>query len=389
MFLCFSSSVTLFSFNYLCSKMAILPINQIGVEPYKKPKEKQCLCESLRQLILMCRLFGLLPISCTGHKNGIKKFNQEDAECHFYVSKFWKGYTIFLIFFHCGGIYASYYYNTTTCIEGCSIRMLSQWIYLSCGILLSLFGILNGPIFVETLNGVGEFLRLGLFCDGSKKSLRRFIFYGNILGLTQLTLQIALKFYILLKYTDEKGSLLFHVFTQIDYNIPFIFYFLFCGLIFFYVTLLNCFEKFFDITLNDFKPRSELKPPGVLDLNLCCQIYHHDLATEGRDFFENADFVRRLHERIRSSLLRMNRALNPQILIQVSVELLVIVMHLYTIIVYNTSQEAIVTQQRFMENCLDSLFTIAHVLFLILFLFCAQAVKSTVRLLFQTYQKKN
>lgn len=355
-------------------------INQVVVEQYKKPKDKKCLCESLNQMVAMCRIFGLLPISCVSHKSSLKKFNQEDGECQFFVSNLWKYITIFLIIFHGGEIYASYYYNSYTCLEGCSLRMFSQWIYLSCGILLSLFGIVNAPIFVETLNGLAEFLRLGLFCEGSKRSLRRFIFYGNILGFTQLLLQVALKFYILLKYTDEKGSLVIHVFAQMAYNIPFVFYFLFCGLIFVYVTIFNCFEKFLDITLNGYKPQSELKPPGMLELNLCSQMYHHDLVTEDRDFFENADFVRRLHERIRSSLLRMNRALNPQILIQVSVELLVIVMHLYAIILYNTTYD-VVTEQRFLDNCLDSLFTVAHIVFLIFFLFCAQAVKSTVSFL--------
>lgn len=354
-------------------------INAVGIEESRyTTKDKKCLCDSLHQMILMCRLFGLLPISCVRHKSGDKKFNQEIRECEFFVSKAWKVFTVFLIIFHFGEMYGSYYYNTFMCTEGCWIRMISQWIYLSCGILLSLFGLLNAPIFVQTLNDLGEFIRLGLFCEGSKRSLRRFILFGNILGAIQLSLQVMLKFYILVMYTDEKESLLLHVFTVIVYNIPFVFYFLFCGMIFTYVTIFYCFEKFLDITLNGPKPQSQLKAPGMLDLNLCCQTFHRDLVTDGCDFFENADFVRRLHERIRTSLLRMNRAFNPQILIQVSVELLVIVMHLYTIIVYNTSHEANVTEQRFFDNCLDCLFTISHILFLIFFLFCAQAVKSTV-----------
>lgn len=327
-------------------------------------EKKECMCDSFSKVLFWCRWFGITPIKKIPHK-GEKTFVQEDAGC---LIMSYKGYRYLfcgMILSYTFGYIGVYHYESNHCTERCNLIIFIQWIYLTYAILITAFGILNAPIFVKVFNQNTDFLRLGLFCDGSKKLLTRFVIVVCVVGLFQILLQISLKIYM------------FPIISEIIYNVwmtyiicvPFLFCFFFCSSMIFYVVLLNCFESYLDYVLNGGKSLNRNR-------KYCNPTYHMSSVSHD-DFFSNADFVRRLHESIRLSLMRTNRALNPQILIHLSVEILVTILHLYSVIVYFTSGTK-ATQQRFIDNFFDVLFIVNHIFFILVFLFCAQAVKSTV-----------
>jgi hypothetical protein len=331
----------------------------------KKPATSQtttCLCQMLSVTLFWTRLFGLSPISWIRAK---KSETEIPHKCLFVVSTTWQIYSAFLIF-----IYSLVYFQYASI--GFKTDNLSQLlidinhvVYLTFGFVLTLWGMRNAGRLVETLTQVAVYVHDGWLCDNSKAHVRATVWQGIVAVMLQLSFQFGAQFFINYHDAFEQNSNPYDLGGYIIHNVPFMFYYLFCTVCSILMALFRCFDT---------------KLSGVLR----AQVPHHRQHCTGPHEFigqsvsrsAQIDQLRRIHEQIRTSMMDLNAAMNPQILIHQFIELLVIVMHLYSIIMFFGMPAE--TPKLYATFFLDCLFVVVHVCALVIFFSSADRIKTRV-----------
>lgn len=355
--------------------------------------EKRCLCEILLVTLWLSRLFGIAPISW--HHPNRRQFFREDGQCEFFVSKRWTIYTICLavaynaVFFHSFDFSAIDKSQLSQILK--AVNSLSYYIFAT---ILSLVAIIKANALCNCLNNVSPFLRKGLLCSHSKLTVLRTSRIGFILIILQLALQFAA---LLFMSWNDRFESHFSVVDFIDksvHNVPFMFYYLFSTICGIFVGLFMCFDTTMLQTLNFDEYQNQLKLTGDIRVEfpedegssgyntmkiVRCRGRHlnvlrHTFIKTG--IMEDLDGLRRLHEAIRDSLITANDAFNPQIALHLFIELTVLVLHLYTVILYINVPDK--TPDQFTSYCIDWLFVIVHTIGLLIFLLSCQGIRASV-----------
>lgn len=328
-------------------------------------KEKSiCLCKILFFCFDYCKISGLLPVAQKSHDPNSYNFVTRGDACQFTVSKFWKFYGFALVAIFCVVLAISIWmYDRSRPV---SMNLILFWIYLTYGISMISWSIMNAPIFVNTLNNANEFIRHGLLCNRRKRYLKRKLWLGIIIGNGQFVLQLAASTYLYWRTTGFDQPLLTIlriVFQQIILNnIPFLFTYTFNTVCLVYSILFCCFNTYLEKILLQ-KPSNQV---------------HQADQLENLTFAEQIDFARRMHEKLRLSLLRFNRSFNPQLFIHVSTELLILVIYLYNVIVYYVVKNNYSDVGKTV-NSSNILFLTVHIISLSLLLHRCQLVQRRVR----------
>jgi hypothetical protein len=205
-------------------------------------------------------------------------------------------------------------------------------------------------------------------CDDSKSNLKVAIRSGISLLILQLFLQIAA--YSFVTFNEKLKSKMegLNYIELLVHNVPFMFYHLFCTISSVYVEFFNCFKK---VMVQALRKKIMIST----DDQWC--VGTHDLIKQKQSLSADIDCLRRMHESIRESMMAFNNSLNPQILIHQFIELLVMVMHLYSVIMFFSTETR--TPELYTIFCMDVLFIFVHSCALVVFLKSANNIKVTVR----------
>lgn len=357
------------------------------------PAKKKCLCEMLSVTLWLSRLFGIAPISWQHPES--RQFFREDGQCEFYVSRWWILYTISLTVAYNTLFIHSYKFSDVDMTQLSQVlTAVNSWSYYVFATILSVVAIAKAPALCECLNDVTPFLRKGLLCAHAKSTVLRTSRIGFILIVMQLLLQYVAIFFM--AWNDQfESHLTFGAFIDKSvHNVPFMFYYLFSTICAIFVGLFMCFDTTMFQTLNFEQFQVELKATGTLHWEevddevsggfntmkiVRCRGRHlnvlkHTLIKSG--IMEDLDALRRLHETIRDSLVSANNAFNPQITIHLFIELTVLVIHLYTVILYMNVPDK--TTDQFTAYCIDWLFVVVHTIGLLIFLLSCQGIRASV-----------
>lgn len=362
--------------------------------PKKAPVNKKCLCEILQVTLWLSRLFGIAPISWRHPKNRL--FFREDGQCEFFVSKWWTLYTICLtVAYNAMFIHSFDFGAIDTTQLSHVLKAVNSWSYYIFATILSMAAIVKAKALCTCLNDVTPFLRKGLLCSHAKSTVLRTSRLGFILIVLQLAVQYAALLFM--SWNDRFES---H-FTARDFvdksvhNVPFMFYYLFSTICAIFVGLFMCFDTTMLQTLNFEELQAQLHTTGALRITepeeegssgfntmkiMRCRGRHlnvlkHSFLNSG--IMEDLDALRRMHETIRDSLTTANAAFNPQICIHLLIELSVLVMHLYSVILYiNVPNKS---TDQFTAYCIDWLFVVVHTIGLLIFLLSCQGIRASVR----------
>jgi hypothetical protein len=319
-------------------------------------KKTTCLCQMLHVTLLWTRIFGLSPINWTPPK---KSETEIPHKCTFVVSKAWKIYSFWLLL-----VYSVVYYQYA--IAGFRtdnytqlLFDLNKVLYVSFGFVLTFWGLRNASQLVEALSQVAIYVQDGWMCDGSKANVRTTVWQGIVAVMLQLVLQAST--YL---FTNTKEAL--DIYRYIIHNVPFMFYYLFCIVCSILMALFRCFDT---------------QLMGVLqgqmsDQSKQCTSPHEFKSGPYGNRAAQIDQLRRIHEKIRSSMVDFNAAMNPQILIHQFIELLVIVMHLYSIIMFFGLP--LRTPELYSTFFMDCLFVVVHACALVIFFSAADRIKNRV-----------
>lgn len=352
-------------------------------------QKKKCLCQMLYIVLFWSRIFGLTPISWS-HPRG-RDFIREDGQCQFHISKFWMTYSVVLAV-----IYNSLFYQTQEDTAEADdvfelLFALNECIYMVFSTLLTIFAILRSWHLVETLNSIAPFLQRGLMCQSSKMALMR----TSRVGIGMIFFQMLLQFGALLFMSWNDDFVNHHelkdIMGRLVHNIPFMFYYLFCTISAMYVSLFMCFETAMLQALTNGMLRPDAFSQGAsLKIGRCTGSHMNTLKADMETDLlrEELDSFRRFHEKLRLSVNSANQALNPQITIHLFIELGVVIMHLFSIVLYFNQETDPVkegeytgiysTSDVYAIFLLDIMFISLHSAGLLLFLFAATGLKMSV-----------
>lgn len=361
----------------MLKKLKIIPT--AGLKNVEKiNRNRRCLCKMLQSMLFWCRLFGLAPIKWS-HPNG-NVFIKEDGRCHFEISKPWTWYSIGMILIYIALLCVTIDLNYITTSNANVLYILHECIYYVFSSLLTIFGVWNAKRLAQALNDMQPFLRSGLMCQSSKLTLQKHNFIAICIILIQLFLQ-----YVALIYMIYNGKYITNVvqlkelISKIIQNVPFMFYYLFCTICAMYVTLLMCFETSLYQTLSNGLLRpSDADSLGIMRFTRCTGSHTSAVKRRFKDdtFVEDLNALRILHENIRQTIIQANEAFNPQIAIHISIELGVIIMHLYAFITY--INDNIKSGELLTFHFLDMFFVCCHTIGFIIFLSSGHGLKWTV-----------
>lgn len=357
---------------------------------------KRCLCAMLRITLWLSRCFGIAPIGWKHPRD--RQFFREDGQCEFYVSKGWVLYTVVITVAYNVLFFVYYDFGTIDTSQLSHVlKAINSWSYYVFATILSLFGILKAKALCHCLNDVAPFLRKGLLCRHAKSTVLRTARIGFILITAQLTFQYAALFFMNWNYQFETHFSVRDVIDKTVHNVPFMFYYLFSTICSIFVGLFMCFDTTMFQTLNYEEIQAQLKQSRNLQMEdpedegstgfntmkiVRCKGKHlnvlkHSFIDSG--IMEDMDGLRRLHESIRESLVTANAAFNPQITIHLFIELTVLVLHLYTVILYMNIPQKNKTADQFTAYCIDWLFVVVHTIGLLIFLLSCQGIRASVR----------
>lgn len=356
--------------------------------------KKNCLCEVLLVTLWLSRLFGIAPIGWRHPKN--RQFFREDGQCEFYVSKGWTLYSIIICIGYNALFISSPEFHSGDVSKWSEILMaVNLYSYYIFATILSLIATLRAKALCRSLNDVSEFLRKGLLCTHAKQTVLSTSRLGFIVILLQLTIQFGAMLFM--SWNDKFTShfSLSDVINRVVQNVPFMFYYLFTTICAIFVGLFMCFDTTMLQTLNYEEFKMQLKVTGELRLNdtedegssgyntmkiVRCRGRHMNVvkhASINSTVMDDLDQLRRLHECIRDSLVCANDAFNPQIAIHLFIVLTVLVMHLYSVILYTNIPDK--TPDQFTDFCINWLFVIVHTIGLLMFLLSCQGIRASVR----------
>lgn len=357
------------------------------------PAKKKCLCEILLVTLWLSRLFGIAPISWRHPKNRL--FFREDGHCEFYVSKGWTIYTIGLtLAYNAMNIHYFDFAAIDTSQLSHILKAVNSWSYYIFATILSLAAILKARALCNCLNDVSPFMRKGLLCSHAKSTVLRTSRLGFILIVLQLAIQYGALLFMSWNDHFESHLSLKDFVDKSVHNVPFMFYYLFSTICAIFVGLFMCFDTTMLQTLKYEEFQAQLKTTGALRVTdpedegssgfntmkivrcrgLHLNVLKHSFLNSG--IMEDLDALRRLHETIRDSVITANDAFNPQIAIHLFIELSVLVMHLYSVILYINIPNK--KTDEFTAYCIDWLFVVVHTIGLLIFLLSCQGIRASV-----------
>lgn len=362
-------------------------------------EKKKCLCEMLLVTLWLSRLFGIAPIDWRHPKN--QQFIREDGQCEFFVSPWWTAYSITLLVGY--NFLFIHSYDFTEEVEWSEIlRSVNSWSYYIFASILSIIGILKARALCTSLNDVATYLRQGLLCAHAKLTIHRTSRIGFILIMLQILVQYGALVFMAWNDNFDSHLSFSELIDKIVHNVPFMFYYLFSTIFSVFVGLFMCFDTTMLQTLNYDAIKTQLKTTGEWHLDSSSD--DDDDSDGGRRFsvstmkierckgrhlnvlkisilptsvMDDLDMLRRLHESIRQSMIRTNGAFNPQVAIHLFIELTVLVMHLYSVILYSNVPNK--STDIFTIYCIDWLFVIVHTSGLLIFLLSCQGIRASVR----------
>lgn len=229
----------------------------------------------------------------------------------------------------------------------------------------------------NSLNQIAPIIKSGLMCDSAAKIIvgLEFMFTGLII--INLFIQFASLCYLNASEIYITNWNIDRFVVRLVSNIPFMFYLKFCTISALYIAFFGCFEKVVIKTLG-FQPVHPLKDVhetnnrmvlfGCIKYNICNE--EHDIGPL------TVEKLRCLHELICVSIRKTNNALNPQLLLLLTMELAVLVIHWYSVIIYLKYNN--ISSLTNTINLFNWIFILTHSIGIFLFLRSGQQVMSLV-----------
>lgn len=336
-----------------------------------------CLCKSVRTILILCRLFGLCPVS----------WKHVNECCFFSYSVFW------IIYSSCLAIFFIYYLSQTVVTQfkySVDRVVVTEYVSAINGNILSLFitamivlNIIRVKKIAAILNKSAELSNYDLLCPSNLKVLKLYQFLlllsFNIMYVVQyvaiFTLNIMADYDT--NWTHERLLLPVLQDTTMLFSI-------FVGLICHIIsTLLTCYEKIMMISLEfvPFHPMPNFDETRENRTLLHFYKYQrckgcHLKKTTINNPLQRVEILKQLYKKTRDCVAAANEAFNPQLVAYMILEILSLVLQWFLVITFFTIEHP--TPKQYTINFFNWMFVGIHMLNLYMFLFRADQVEQCV-----------
>lgn len=338
---------------------------------------KNCLCKSVRAPLILCKLFGLCPLSWK-HVNG---------HCFFSYSKCWIIYSItlasFIIYMLSQTLVTQFEYTADSEAIVEYVTKVNHNIWSTFIITMIILNIIRVKKIAQVFNKCVELTKYDLLCSSNLKVLK-IEFYGGLLlfsifYIAQYAAIVTLN--IMSKYdtdwTPKRMSLPFLQNTPMLLSV-------FVGIICIIIsTLLTCFEKIMMINL-DFVPFHPMPNFDETHENRKMLIFYkyqrckdcHEKKIVLNNPLQKVEMLKQLYKKIRDCVSATNEAFNPQLVAYMAFEILALVLQWFLVIMYFTIDEP--SPRQCTINVFNWIFVTMHTLNIYMFLLRADQVEQYV-----------
>lgn len=316
-------------------------IERIKKEPITPTKpRKLCVCESLKPAFVICRIFGMFPITSSHDK-----YNN----CVYGKNQKWFIYSVLIVIvrliraFILTDLFNMFDIGRQRSLHPI-IASLNEIVYAFFIAGLSVMNIYRSPKFVHTLNHISAMMKENLYCNSSRRAVLTVQYGMAVLFLTAIFTKYAAIIYVHLSDSYDSKSFNFKIYSNALVQAEiFLIYIIFVAITSVVMGMLGCFKKY-AISCLDFTPICSLQDIddnnnsaefiGLIDYKLCTEIHRTIDNVKKLPFAEVIEYLRCLHEEVCMVMYEMNDSLNPQFVAHVSVELVVLILNWYTVIMF-------------------------------------------------------
>lgn len=302
----------------------------------KAPKRPRCICQTMRLTFNISRVFGLLALCWSHEKN----------KCVYKVSKIWIGYSLIIaiaMMVHVSKIIP----NILMPFQSDRSQLLSYLAIVNENIIsvfiliLISINLYRAKRLAAMLNEFVVLQEDDLLCPLSLKVYA----YSHIIFLFIMFIQYFIQFTAIFafNYIDSFGSdwTYDRLLMPVIHNTSFLFYSIFGSVCTLSATAINCYETIIHNILQ-YKPCHPIKNfvPNVIVYPFywkynVCQDSHANYKNLQKPT-DRLEHLQKVYMRIQNTLCNVNQAFNPQLLLHITDELIVMVFHWYAVIVYFT-----------------------------------------------------
>lgn len=352
-----------------------------SAKPKLQKSKHYCTCKSARPCLMFCRTFGLFPVSWT----------HENNKCTYSVSKFWILYSLVISGLFAYRLSELFYiiitpFNSDRSLLLGYISNVVEGLVSLATVLLIFLNIFRAPKFVEVMNSLTELTLNDLLCQ---HSLHMYYSLNKHYFITLLfTYGVDYIVILAINYLDSYDTsweyerlllpLIQTTFTHLHY--------LFSAMCVLCLTILNCYSNKMknSLQLTTIHPISEYRDRET-GTRIFMKVYQFCTSKHVKHMHktELIAYLQELYKQILKNLDTMNDAFNPQIVLHMSCELLVIVFHFYAVIIYLTFDDVSPSDKT--NNIFNWFFIIIRLSSMYTFLNTAQQVENLVSKMFENY----
>lgn len=341
---------------------------------------KGCLCDTNQIIINISKIFGVLPITKT-HK---------DNTCVFTISKVWVIYSIICILTGIGYLTQVFQaisspFSTDRSQVLSSVASIDDYISMVFIIIFTILNIIRAKNICNFFNESILLRNNDLFCKKNIKIhnmwSKLFIVFFVALFIVQYIAIFILNFMDRFE-TDWSYQRLLKPFLE---NVPVLCLAIIGSCCNILLSNLTCFGKIMMLYLKftpihpmpDFDETQEAQSIlGVYKYQKCV----HKIMVDHMDNVKAVDYLKWLHGKIRHNINIANKAFSPLLLIFMAYEIVELVLHWYSIIIFFTNPAP--TSAEYTLNFFNWLFIVNHTTILFIFLGKANQIEEAVSISF-------
>lgn len=353
--------------------------NHSAVQTERNKNPKFCLCDSLKITLYICRIFGLCPIS----------WKHIEGKCVFSISKIWILYSLLL-----AGIEIFHFINNALTMKISFVndrKLIIEYISIINDnistitiVLMMLLNIFRVKKLVKMYNKCSSLSKRDLLCESNLR-INKMVHMIFVVAFTILYIVQYVAIFML-NMMDNFDTNWTHtrLLMPIVQNTPLLFSVLVGITCAIFTTMLTCYEKIMMLHLKftpvhpmpDFDETCQSSTIlGVYTYKKCknCHKLPNDITLNKLQVVE---YLKWLHEKIRDCVELANVVFSPHMLVYMTFEIIALVLHWYTVIVYFTTTVPEPTEST--VNFFNWLFVTVHSTALFIFLDKAQNVETAV-----------
>lgn len=339
---------------------------------------KSCLCKSVQSTIILCRLFGLCPIT----------WKHVDSICFYRRSIFWMIYSLicFILLIYYLIITLPTKCEHTTFNSKIMLEYISAVNHNISTIFIAsmiFFNVVKAQKIAQVFNSCSELKRNDLICKVTLKVHK--VFHIGVLMLFSGLYLMQYAAIIILNIMDSfdtnwSSKRLLQPFLH---NTPLLFGFFVATICVIIQGMLTCYEKVMMINLNFIPVHPAPNFDETCEHRSLFFFYKYERCKDCHkvqlpylDQLDKVHALKKLHEKIMDCVSVVNSAFSPQLVIFMALEILALVVHWYLVILYFTIKEKSPEQSTI--NFFNWLFVLVQTWSLFLFLKQADLMESYV-----------